>query len=194
MPRISDAQKKRYRTVTHHQAGVDADTCYYCDAQAVMDELTPSPSATPMDMETFTGEWVLVRCCKKCYARIYTQNVAGGGVAFGVRKGLMTLAQKVELIRKIVQRSVQFVLGHDKLLVVPIGIMQIDEHRYAMGPTTFFREELEDMQGAMCTRIMSLPESVVEAQLSLALGGGNLDYARIAEYRQLLGLPNEAPQ
>lgn len=185
MARVSNAVKAKYDLLNE-----DPNVCYYCcSSEAIMDDLSPHPSATEFDKSAFPEKWTRARVCRPCWSRIYFMNIVNGGGP-GIRKGAMTVEQKRELIQKNSRPTQKgaFVIGFGNTLIVPPGMLQIDEHRYGLGSETFYREEILELQGAMAIKTLGLPDSSVEVAIASGMASGNLDIERMDVYRKLLEL------
>lgn len=191
MARISNAEKSKYTRL-----GEDADDapCYYCQAESVMDDLTPSPKASDFDKSMFSGTWTIARTCRSCWGKIYTANVANSGIRFSVPKGCMTVEQKQEALNvranaKSNSTAAKYMLGFDKSLAVPSDTTKIENGPYIHSGHSFFEDEIKVLQGAFLLRLFQMEEELVVMAFEAAMASGYLDVAKEAIYKEMLELP-----
>lgn len=182
MARISIARKEKYERLGSE------DECHFCDSQASMDDLTPSTSASDWDTEQFASPWQIVRCCRRCWGRIYTANVANGAVAFGVPKGCMTLEMKKSLISGTHKSTMSgIVLGFKGQWLVPNDTFQIGADFLVRG-VKYHRHEIEALQATFALRLLGRPIEHVRKALHIAFASGDLDVDDLHRYEPLVGL------
>lgn len=182
MSRISNTEKARYTRI-----GNQSD-CYYCGSPAGLDDLTPSTSASDYGRGLFTEEWTVARVCRRCWGKIYTANVAGGGLKYGVHAGCMTVKQKKTLISGEPITSGLFIYSSAFGMVAPKDMMQISETQFVYDTHMFSDVEMIGLQGALAVKSMNLSAHIVEAAFSGAMASGLLEIEREAEYRSMLRL------
>lgn len=188
MARLSNADKEKYKALGGE------DTCFFCARPAVMWDFTPSPKANPMFADMFEGEKVRVKCCDSCWRKIYTANIAKGGINYGVQRGMMTLEHKKHLLSPkgtvpdLVVEKPPYVIAQDPVMILPTDMLIMDDTKFLWHDKMIYRDEMICLQGAMALRMMGLPHSLMELNLLTGLSSGELDEARIPIYREVLGL------
>lgn len=183
MARTSHTMKARYTKLDE-----GSETCFYCPSPSSMEDLTPSPSAKDIDRESFTDQWVRVNCCRKCWGRIYTANIANAAQAFGVPKGLMTLEMKRGLIGGTTQTSTSgIVLGFDQQFYVPTGAFR-DGELFLVNGVKFDEGEIKILQGPMALKYYGRPIEHIRMALHAAYASGILDMDEQEKYETILGL------
>jgi hypothetical protein len=188
MGRISKVELQEYV-----QLGDDAN-CYFCDKPAVMWDLTPNQAASPMLLASYEGAKVRVKCCDFCWRKIYTANVAKGGVGYGVPRGMMTLDQKQHLLgtkaaaESVAQVRHPYTISKDPKMVMPQNMLVMDDAKFLWNQHILYTDELMYLQGAMSIRMLGLPNSLVERALLSGLNAGELEETRISIYREMLEL------
>ncbi len=187
MARISSSVKAMYK-----REGLEEGPCFYCGGPGTMDDLTPNPKAHVADLEAFGDDFMKVRACKKCWAKIYTANIAYAGAQFNAPMGCMSLDQKTELIGVKVERKLQtrarFMLAFEREYVTPSDAVRADGIFITRG-VSLFEAEISELQGAFAARLLGLPERHVERALQHVVGdGGILDPGKEDIYRMVLDL------
>jgi hypothetical protein len=188
MGRISKTEKLEYLIVG------DEEQCYFCGGPPVMWDLTPNNNAAQYLLDNYEGQKVRVKCCDNCWRRIYTANVAKGGVQYGVQRGMMTLEQKRNLLSTkvaadaLTAQSKALTICSDPKMVMPSSMLIMDDGKYLWDDTVVYLDEMMYLQGAMSIRMVGLPETIIEAAVLSGLNSGELDPTRIPIYRKMLGL------
>lgn len=187
MSRISNTEKAKYTRLDP-----ESEVCFYCGTLASMDDLSPSSGASVASKQLFRDQWTIVRVCRGCWGRIYTVNIAEGGVKFSVAKGCMTTVQKRALISgnkaSFDSLSANFVYSPVYGLIVASDTLKMDDKRFVWGTATFYIEEMIALQGSMAVQLVGLPVNIVEATFAGAMASGFLEIEREAEYRSMLRL------
>lgn len=189
MARLSRNEKLEYRLEG------DGESCYFCKKPGVMWNYTPDPGATDAMRVLFEGEKVRVKCCDYCWRKIYTVNMAKGGVAYGVQRGMMTLDQKRHLLgmreAAVAMASNQhsYAVNADKYLL-PSDMLSMGDDKYLWKGQVLYKDELTSLQGPIAIRTLGLASHLIELGLLAGLNTGDLDEAKISVYRDILGLPS----
>lgn len=186
MARIPNSVKAWYKRLD-----TEDSPCYYCGQPGIMDDLTPNPKASEADLQAFVGDKVQVRSCRKCWAKIYTANIAYMGHQFHVPMGCMTLEQKLELIGvkscKDRDTGAKYMVGFDRTYVAPIDTVRADDFFVTRGHQ-LYSAELQELQGPLALRLLVMPDTHVEAALMSVLQSNRLDPSKEAIYREILEL------
>lgn len=182
MSRISNVEKAKYTRIGNQ------DDCHYCGLPAGLDDLTPSSNASEYGKALFTDQWTISRVCRKCWGKIYTANIAGGGLKYGVHAGCMTVNQKKTLIGGEPITSGLFIYSSAFGMIAPKDMMQISETQFVYNTKVFSDIEMIGLQGALAVKSMNLAIHIVEAAFSGAMASGLLEIEREAEYRSMLRL------
>jgi hypothetical protein len=196
MGRISKTDQSKYELLIAE--GKTFNDCYYCGDLATTADHTPVVAAMSEEqLASYTGPWTKVRCCMRCWKRLYTANIANGAVKYGTQPGMMTMDDKVQCITGLIRRVRTTGLANSALLDYvehPLGILVLKnmvaiDDSFNIGAHTYTYAELLVLQPAICMAYMNRPKDQVYACLSLIMS--TLDDERLPVYKEILGLHDD---
>ena len=195
MSRISAATRNLYTPKIRE--GGNEDQCYFCGEGASMEDFTPAPSASKIDLDRFHDPYIRVKACNRCWRRIYTVNIAEFGRRFNVPRGCMTIQQKEILLgsdnvkKAIEEAASKYAFAFDPPFVAPMGLMEMGDNKFLWNTTTVYRDELESLQGPLSLQMIGANKRYVEISLLQGITSGDLSGDRIDIYRNIVGLPSQ---
>jgi hypothetical protein len=176
-----------------------ADTCLYCGAPHTTKDYTPvATAATPKALDEYEGEWTIAKVCMPCWKRIYTVNIANGGIAFGVERGMMTVEMKIDALNKRQRRaqiqsikavaSHSFVRNPDEGMYLPKDATILGDS-IQVGVHSYGKAEMYILQIPICISYLNMPQDLIKAALQCVMP--TLDPAKEPVYREMLGIEDQ---
>lgn len=191
MSRMSHAVRSQYKRLEPRIEGM----CYYCDTdEATMDDTTPSHKADASLLTLFPEEWTIAKCCQRCWSKIDKVNLVKGAYGYGGLRGLMTVAQKKEMLRgagALVPVSAKFgglVHNRDLNLIVPADLMIGENGSMYLEVHRIYEEEIQCLQWPFAMKLLKLDHLIPMAFKRLLSTGEELEISKVHVYAQMMGI------
>lgn len=176
----------------------EAGQCYFCPSQSTLNDATPSHRADAADREAFNGEHVRTEVCAPCWSKIHKANWIDGGRRFGVPRGCMTIAHKLDLCSgvKIPVNRGTYVVAFDGQFVIHSEMVRDaeDSDVFYHGGNRWDIMELQTMQPLFAMRFTGLhTDAIKNCFWNIVVPGDdvsgmNLDKSNLQKYQKALGI------